>query len=112
LSSRTDQDWILDILAHGNRVREFSKISQTTYREDIIFDAILYNLICLGEAVRMLSSELKALHKGILWQRITGLRNRLTHEYFQLSPEHINDVIAEYLEPFLEQCQQLLKQNE
>jgi uncharacterized protein with HEPN domain len=36
------------------------------------------------------------------------MRNRLAHEYFQMSREQVDSVINDHLEPFAEQCKILL----
>jgi uncharacterized protein with HEPN domain len=73
-----------------------------------MFDAIQYNLICIGEAVKNLSDEIRESNNEIPWQLVAGMRNRLAHEYFQISREHVDSVIKDHLEPFAEQCKVLL----
>jgi uncharacterized protein with HEPN domain len=43
----------------------------------------------IGEAVNALPPELLTQFPEIPWGRITGLRNRLIHEYFWIDPEII-----------------------
>ena len=78
--------------------------------EDYVFDAIQYNLICIGEAVRQLSNDLKQSNPEIPWQLVTGMRNRLAHEYFQISRGQVESVILDHLVPFVDQCQQVKNQ--
>lgn len=53
-------------------------------RDRIVERAIMYDLIVIGEAVRNLSENIKAKYNQIPWSDIISLRNRLTHEYFQI----------------------------
>src|SRR5690606_35415385 len=45
-------------------------------------DANLRKLEIIGEAVKRLSAETRRRHPEIPWQRIAGMRDRLTHAYF------------------------------
>lgn len=40
-------------------------------------------LIEIGEAVKGLSADLKSLEPAIPWHHIAGMRDRLTHRYFE-----------------------------
>lgn len=45
-------------------------------------DAVLYNLVVIGEAAARISGETRARAPEIPWTRIVGLRNLIAHEYF------------------------------
>jgi len=48
------------------------------------FNAVLYCLVVIGEAVNALPSQVKGSEPAVPWQRIVGMRNVLTHEYFRV----------------------------
>ncbi len=62
-------------------------------------DALLYNLLILGEAVNALGEETKAHHPEIPWRQIAGLRDLLAHEYYRIDSAEIDRVIARDLAP-------------
>jgi uncharacterized protein with HEPN domain len=62
-------------------------------------DAILYNLMILGEAVKGLSEETRAKRPEIKWREIAGLRDLLAHEYFQIELTVIDEIVARDLSP-------------
>lgn len=62
-------------------------------------DAILYNLVIVGEAVKGLGDETKARHPDIPWKQIAGLRDLLTHEYFRIDMDEIEKVVERDLAP-------------
>ena len=46
--------------------------------------AIIREIQVIGEAARMISDETKAAQPEIAWSGITGMRNRIIHEYFDV----------------------------
>ena len=63
----------------------------------IAFDAILYSLVVIGEAVKHLSSEVRSRHSHLPWSEITRLRDRLAHYYTQVDPSIIRRTIDQPL---------------
>ena len=62
-------------------------------------DAILYNLLIVGEAVKALGDETKARRPEIPWRQIAGLRDRLAHEYYRIEMGEIESIIEHDLGP-------------
>lgn len=69
------------------------------------FDAILYNLVVIGEAVKSLDPIMKARHTYIDWQQISGLRDFLAHQYFHIEASIVRSAIAKPLHQLQEVCQ-------
>jgi uncharacterized protein with HEPN domain len=44
-------------------------------------DAVLYNLVVIGEAANALSEETQKMEPAVPWSEIVGLRNLIAHEY-------------------------------
>ena len=116
MSTRTDLDWLTDIDNSAKRIDRALKLKPSMEFEEIFFDAIQYNLVCMGEAVRQISIELKQEHSEIPWHLVAGMRNRLSHDYFQVSRKQVESVLSNHLDPFVVQCErlatQLLKQTD
>jgi uncharacterized protein with HEPN domain len=110
LSPRTDLDWLIDIVSAADRIERALQLKPSTEHEELFFDAIQYNLVCMGEAVRQISSALKQDYSNIPWHLVAGMRNRLTHEYFQVSREQVESVLSNHLDPFVDQCENLVTQ--
>lgn len=70
-------------------------------------DAILYNLVIVGEAVKGLADETRARHPEIPWKQIAGLRDLLTHEYFRIDMDEIDRVVKRDLSPLAAAVQAL-----
>lgn len=73
-------------------------------------DAVLYNLVVIGEAAAKLSEETRESATEIPWPRIVGLRNLIAHEYFRVDLEVIESILAEQLEELERAAQQLLRE--
>ena len=63
-------------------------------------EACLYNIQIIGEAVSHLPEELKVKETNIPWLLITGMRNRLIHEYFGTDLPLVWDTIKNDLPSF------------
>jgi len=64
-------------------------------------DALLYNLLILGEAVKALGDETKARRPEVPWRQIGGLRDVLAHEYYRIDLTEIESILKRDL-PALE----------
>ncbi len=72
---------------------------------EVSFDAILYGLIVIGEAVRSLPSDFLEQHPQIPWSKIIGIRNLLSHEYFRVDGALVRATLDEPLVQLFEFCQ-------
>ncbi len=93
---KRDPDLLLeDIRAALARIERYTNgINQGQFLSDEkTIDAVARNLEIIGEAVRFLPNEFKAKHADIPWAQISGLRNRIVHDYFGLDLEIIWQVL-------------------
>lgn len=63
------------------------------------YDAVLRNLAVIGEAVRVLPVDVKALAPAVPWASIAGLRNVVVHEYFRVDAATIVAIVQNDLVP-------------
>ncbi len=86
MPSRTDEDWLLDILEETDLVASALKgRSQAEFLADPILQrAVLHMLQTIGEAAGQLSPEAIASISRVPWPQIRGMRNRIVHGYFGL----------------------------
>ena len=93
---RADRDRLEDIADAIATIRRHTKRRTD---ERLRRDAVLYNLMVLGEAVKGLSDETKARRPEIPWREIAGLRDLLAHEYYQIEIGVIDDIVDRDLGP-------------
>lgn len=55
--------------------------------------AIIYNIMIMGEISRKLSASIKAKHPHIPWKNIGDMRNFLIHEYGRVDAQKVMDVV-------------------
>ena len=70
-------------------------------KDDMMYYAVVKNIEIIGEAANLLTNEFKSEHPDTQWKLITGMRNYIVHEYFQVDNTVIWDVIKNDL-PYLE----------
>jgi len=70
--------------------------------------AIIKELEIVGEAASKLSPEFKAGQPHIPWGDIVGMRNRLTHGYFDIDLDRVWDTVIEDLEPLRDELERIV----
>jgi uncharacterized protein with HEPN domain len=71
-------------------------------------DAIMFNLIVLGEAANRLSEEFREYHPDVPWASIIGTRNVIVHGYDQVKLQIVWDVVHKDLDSLKDQLFSLL----
>ena len=60
-------------------------------------DAVLFNLVVIGEAAAQIGDETRSRAPEIPWTKIVGLRNLIAHEYFRIDLDVIEMIVEEQL---------------
>lgn len=81
--------YIDDIHSSCNKILAYTKgYNLTKFKKDLkTIDAVIRNLEIIGEAAKALPLEFRKIHKNIPWKAITGMRDKVTHEYFGIDEE-------------------------
>ena len=115
MKSRSERQRIEDILDRIERIKFAETLLIEAEEEDdweegqAAFDAILYDLVLIGEAVKSLGVDLRSRSGTTPWKNIAGMRDILTHEYFRVSGEVIKATLDEPLTELKRACQAELK---
>ena len=78
------------------------------YNNDRDFDAVMMNFIVLGENVNKLSDTIKEQQKQIDWNKVSGLRNIISHHYFGINADIVWQIINDNLPEFHKQLTTLV----
>lgn len=76
--------------------------------DDKTIDAVVRNFEIIGEASNRVPDNFKSDHPEIEWRRMTGLRNRIIHEYFGINYETVWKIKEENIPELVELIQQAI----
>ena len=92
-----------------------NEIKNLTYESfvesEIQTRAFSRSLEIIGEAVKNLSTDFRDAHKDIDWRKISGMRDRLIHQYFSVDYDLIWDVVKNKLPAIKEKINLILQEN-
>jgi uncharacterized protein with HEPN domain len=74
----------------------------------LAFDALLYRLLVIGEAVKALPEELLASRPGVPWREIARLRDLLAHHYYRVDAQVIRRTVEAPLDQLTAAVAELL----
>ena len=82
-----------------------SKSFSDFVEDPILFGAIAYYTMIVGEAAYMLTKEFKEQHPLTPWRQIEGMRHHIVHGYAQIHREMLWNVVQEDLQPLKSQLE-------
>ncbi|MBM3299135.1 MAG: DUF86 domain-containing protein [Deltaproteobacteria bacterium] len=105
-----DESYLLDILLAARQVLSFiegmdfgrfggSKLHQ---------DAVVRELEVIGEAAKKISDQTKAKIPAVPWSKVSGMRDRLIHEYFRVDLDQVWDTARKDLPELIAQIEPLV----
>lgn len=71
-------------------------------------DAVVRQLEVIGEAANRVTKDYSTEHSEIPWKKITGMRHKLIHDYFDVQLEEVWQVVSNDLGPLKSQIKDLL----
>jgi uncharacterized protein with HEPN domain len=106
---KDDRLYLGHILEAVERIILFGQDGEDRFRSDLrTQDAIIRNLQVMGEAAKKVSIEIRTAHPDIPWKDITGMRDRVVHDYFGVSLDIVWDVVQNHVPPLREKIRQAL----
>jgi len=109
---RTYKDYILDAITSIQEIEEFTKGMrfETFVKDKKTINAVIRSLEVMGEALKKIPLELKEKYPEIPWKYITGMRDKLIHEYHGVDLEIVWEVIEREIPPLKPKFEELLKE--
>jgi uncharacterized protein with HEPN domain len=95
--NKNDLAYIDHILDCIRKIQGFSKgLTLKEFLEDeLVQDAIIRNIEVIGEASKKISADTKKTYSEIPWKEITGMRDKLIHDYLGVDSRVVWKTIKE-----------------
>ncbi len=105
--------FLADMLDFCQRILEFSEglEFEEFARGNRDRDALLLNIILLGEAASHVPEEIRSTWKEVPWREIVATRNALVHGYFAMSDAILWDIVTKEIPALLPRLQRILEQH-
>jgi len=91
--------YLTDILESIEKIEDYAKnVSfEDLSSDEMRKDAIIRNLMVIGEAAKNIPKDIRSKSTEIEWEKISGLRDILIHQYFGTDLDTLWDVIKNNL---------------
>lgn len=108
--SRNYDLYLQDVVTAIDRIASYIKgVDRGEFEKDQMrLDAVIRNLQIIGEAIRKIPESIQKRYPSIPWREIAGLRNRVTHVYFDVDIDIIWDVVQSELPVLKTQVQRII----
>ena len=110
MSDRTWQERFQDVIDASVRISVYiTDVSEADfYRDSKTFDAVVRNIILIGDALSGVDHGVRQYLPGVPWRSIVGMRNVLVHEYFNIEVATVWLVATEHIPPLASRLQSYL----
>ncbi len=101
MKKRDYTDYINDILTSIEEVKDFTNgmTIDNFLKDKKTSNAVIRSLEVMGEAAGKIPEELTTKVPEVPWAKMSGMRNKLIHEYFGVDLEIVWSVVQEELPP-------------
>ncbi len=94
----------IDIAEHHLIGFEFDNFAQ----DQKTYDAVLMQIINIGEMVNRLSEDFREKHHNLPWYEAVGMRNQIAHGYFEIKREVVWNTAKKDLPALKKQIEKVL----
>lgn len=109
-TQRVYTDYLQDIVDYAEKAMQFVHgVSFDDFgdNEEKTF-AVVRALEVIGEAARHIPKSMRDKYPTVPWKQITGMRNKITHEYFGVDLDVVWKTVHEDLPPLRDSVKKIL----
>jgi uncharacterized protein with HEPN domain len=110
VKERSIADYLHDILDSVDEIGDFIKgMSLDEFAGDKkTINAVLRSIEVMGEASRKIPEEIRLRYPQVPWRKMTGMRDKLIHEYHGVDIETVWQTLGEDIPPLKEKIQEVI----
>ena len=111
---RDYRDYLRDILIHAEAAIEFAaKFNNAHELEGDLrsYWAVVRALEVIGEAARHFPADFKKSHSEIFWRGMSGMRDKVIHDYFGVDAEVVWRTVKDDLPELCSKVREILEQD-
>jgi uncharacterized protein with HEPN domain len=107
---RDDRVYLLHALDAIDAIIEYTADGRDAFFSDRkTQDAVVRNVEIIGQAVKGLSEDARALEPTVPWRQIAGMRDKLIHEYFGVDLALVWDVVERELPALRPRVEEMIR---
>jgi len=107
---RDNREKLYDILEAIERIEKYAIQGREAFEEnELIQTWFVQHLQIIGEASRVLSADIRDENPEVSWSQIIGMRNILTHNYFEIDLDIVWLVVERELPKLKPQIEAILQ---
>jgi uncharacterized protein with HEPN domain len=107
---RDDREKLRDILEAIERIDKYAIQGRQSFEQnELIQTWFIQHLQIIGEASRTLAADIRLQHPEVPWSQIIGMRNILTHNYFEIDLDVVWSAVERDLPNLKQQIQAILR---
>jgi len=109
---RDERLLLKDILVALDRIDSYTRgmNSETFAADEKTVNAVIYNFLVIGEAVKLLPPVVTGNSPEVPWRQIAAMRDKLTYAYFSIDYELVWKTVTIVLPLFRAMIQKILEE--
>ena len=110
MKERSIVDYLHDILDSIDEIGDFIRgMSFEEFAGDKkTINAVLRSIEVMGEASRKIPEEIRSLHPHVPWRKMTGMRDKLIHEYHGVDIDTVWKTLNDDIPPLKDTIQEVI----